>query len=535
MKCRFIVSWLLTATTILLVGCSLPQDVKMYAQETKVDVRNVEYSFKQEKTEYETWLNSSEAIQFLSTVNRENWSKRYFGEAEASLKVALAQVANEIDPVLKKDSRDDRAKLSSVLNSLQQRVALVRKVLGDYKARRTELETFVARQGELVAQAETSIKDVTELVQAYVTATVAVGKEFPERQQDLATLVLEANKLQNEGKTYLTLVKREVQKSEPDFGIAIDALVDVAKVAQDVKGYTTTQSERLAELGQSYSKTLIDMRVDYFVTIDRFSWNESSDFNTEVVYTYPPVKVDVQTYEIFSNPQWENKNVARKRRGNRNIDVLIDNGAWQQLTIDAWYTIPVRHDSAEYYADTSERYYHKYRIIRGDKVEYTDWVEVNEKTFDSFEDYLGMDLESKPLGYFASEKLTIPAPEGMSYVGNTAYGNWKTESNGSRHWEFYGKFALIRNLIDGHRYSYAEWDDWNRNFRGRKPYYGKDDEDRYGTGGSVTGNSSFYSNSHYFKSYARDYSHSSADSNAVGKHRGSGVAFRGGGPGGGGK
>ena len=535
MKGKIIVLWLLMAATAFLFGCSLPEDVKKQAQQAKADVSVAETLLKGESANFGVWVKSPEAARFLGAVTREDWNKRYFKAAEASLKEASVQVTSEIEPVLKKDSRDDQQKLVAATQAVQRKVVSARKLLGEYKARRTAFEAFVAKQVELTAQAEASQKDVVGRVQAYSKAAEAASKQFPERQVDLASLVLAAVKLQGEGDAHLTNLKTEVKKSGPDYGAAIDALSGIAKVEKDVQSYTATQSKRLGELGSSYSKTLVDMRVDYFVTISRYSWDESSDWDTEKVHTYPPVKVDAHTQEVFSAPQWDEGPVATKG-WMKSLNTEVDDLSWQKLGIDPWVDIPMMHNSAEYYADTSERYFHKYRIIRGDKVEYTDWQEVKEDAFASVEDFLGMDLESKPAGFFASEQIGVPAPEGMSYVGNPVYGNWKTESDGSRFWEFYGQYAMMRDLLGGHRYSYSEWDDWNRNFRGKKPYYGEGDDERYGSGGSVTSAHRTYSGSNYYKTEGRpDSARGSSLGGGAGTQRGSGAAFRAGGPGGGGK
>lgn len=534
MRWRRLSLWLPAVVMALLVGCSLPQDIKTHAQQAKVDVNNVEVLLKSEQESFEVWKQSAEAEKFLGTINRENWSKRYFGDAQASVKVAQAQIASEIEPMLKRDSNDDREKLTHSAHAVQRTVVAVRKVLGDYKARRTALEAFVQKQGELIAAAESSIRDVKERVQAYSTAAGVAGKEFPERHSDLASLALGAVTLRDDGLANLAFVKSEVKQSDPDYGAVIDALSDIAKVEKDTQGYTTTQLSRLGELRRSYSKTLVDIRVDYYVVATRYSWDESSDLNTEIEYAYPPVKVDPQTYETFSVPKWEDEPVARRGWG-RNVNSNIGESSWQKLGIDPWVDMPNSHDSAEYFADTSERYFHKYRIMEDGKVTYTDWVEVKEEMFDSVEDFLGMDLESKPLGFFAGEQLAIPAPEGMSYVGNPAYGSWKTEPGGSRFWEFYGQYAMMNNLLGGHRYSYSEWDDWNRNFRGKKPYFGQGDQEFYGSGGSVTSTRSHYANSNYFRTEWPPASRQTSQGGMTGMQRGSGANFRGGGPGGGGK
>ncbi len=127
-------------------------------------------------------------------------------------------------------------------------------------------------------------------------------------------------------------------------------------------------------------------------------------------------------------------------------------------------------------------YYHKYRVVQGDQTWTTDWLEVSESVYRNHENFLGMTLASKgPDG-----ETTTPHPPGYDYVGNPKYGQWRTDSSGRSFWEFYGQYALLRDLLGlGGRVIYRNDYDLYQTYRNQnRPYYGPNRE--YGTRGTLT-------------------------------------------------
>lgn len=128
-------------------------------------------------------------------------------------------------------------------------------------------------------------------------------------------------------------------------------------------------------------------------------------------------------------------------------------------------------------------YYHRYLITQGEKKVQTDWMEVSESIYRKYEPFLGMALVAK------SEQDGVnntPHPPGYHYVGNPQYGQW-TNRGGTSFWEFYGQYALMRDLLGwggGFGMSRYDYDDYRSYRRDGRPYYGRNRE--YGTQGSVT-------------------------------------------------
>jgi hypothetical protein len=134
-----------------------------------------------------------------------------------------------------------------------------------------------------------------------------------------------------------------------------------------------------------------------------------------------------------------------------------------------------------------DKYKHKYKIVTmKDTVpqeRVTDWLEVDEATFLENENNMGMEIASKVDGKLSK----AVAPPGYSqYVGNEKYGNWRTNSDGTSFWEFYGQYAMMSSMLglaSGmiNRNSYY---DYRGNYMGTgRPYYGalSDGRPMYGT------------------------------------------------------
>ena len=131
-------------------------------------------------------------------------------------------------------------------------------------------------------------------------------------------------------------------------------------------------------------------------------------------------------------------------------------------------------------------YYHKYRIVQGDRTVTTDWLKVSKSVYQTNKPFLGMTLASKT----ADGVDSTAHPPGYGYVGNKQYGSWQSGSGGS-FWVFYGQYALMSNLLGmGRGTIYQRNYDTYRTHRTQgRPYYGPKNETgthKYGTQGTVT-------------------------------------------------
>lgn len=216
------------------------------------------------------------------------------------------------------------------------------------------------------------------------------------------------------------------------------------------------------------------------------------------------------------------------------------------------------------YNDKTTKYEHQYAVQKNGKVNES-WITVSESVYENNIENMLMDLESKPLCYFNSEKVTVAAPAGMNMVGNPKYGNWKdkngnaiTESQaqsnpGNSFWHYYGQYYFWSNMLWGPNYRYGGYgyNDYGsyRSHRSRNTssayYGGSGTTKKYGSNGSVTKKSSTYTRGSFGKSggtaKARSRVKSNKTARAKAKSRSnssksrSGSSRRGGGSGRGGK
>jgi hypothetical protein len=149
-------------------------------------------------------------------------------------------------------------------------------------------------------------------------------------------------------------------------------------------------------------------------------------------------------------------------------------------------------------------YFHRYRVIfpesgqksgDGEQPKFTqkmtDWVKVNEGTFNKYRDALGMViLAKKPDGTID----TTPQPPHFQFVGDPRFGRWETDSKGSNSWAWFATGMVASRLMEGlfdtrSQVDYRHWQDYNNSRKAGSPYYGsKDPQGRpqYGTQGTVT-------------------------------------------------
>ena len=128
------------------------------------------------------------------------------------------------------------------------------------------------------------------------------------------------------------------------------------------------------------------------------------------------------------------------------------------------------------------QYYHKYKVIVKEDIQYTGFVRVSESYFKKNENYLGMALLSKTTdGY-----VKTPSPPGYQYVGDDRYGEWKQNKSGNSFWAFYGQYMFMSHMFGMvnrpvYRSDYGAYNDYRKSNR---PYYGS--KNQYGTNGTVT-------------------------------------------------
>lgn len=525
------------ALPLLLAACGLPKDSVERSKTVAAEIQTLASLADKESDAFRRFAASPDAANLTETLKREDWQNAYFAQAKTFVKSAQARKEETLDPMLKRDSSDDAEKFAQALNACVADLGKAKTVLAQYQNRKTALLALAKDSATPLADSVKTVEATRERTKSFTALAETSSKDYPDKKEAIAADVKTVQGYLASAEAALAAAKAELSKKAKDYGIVADSFATLAKADADSKKFADVRGKRIGELRESSSKTLVDMRVDYFAQVTRVSWDENSDWTTDQDHVYPKVKIDEATARVLDDPKWDETPVATASRRMFGSDATaLPAAVWSKIAVDLWYDRPVSHDMAEYYVDTSEAYYHKYRIERNGKVTTTDWVAVSENEFDSAEDFLGMALVSKAYGAFEDETVKVPAPDGMEFVGNPAYGSWQeSPSGGGSFWQWYGQYAFIRDALGGHSYSRTEWDAWKRDFRAKKPYLGsEDEEDRYGTGGSVTGGSGHYRTSNYVRTGGVERWRSYGASGG-GSQRGSGPDFRGRGPGGAGK
>lgn len=173
------------------------------------------------------------------------------------------------------------------------------------------------------------------------------------------------------------------------------------------------------------------------------------------------------------------------------------------------------------------RQYHEYKIIENGVSRTTGWQEVTRSVFQQHREHLGMSVYSKPECVLPSDAEQVAAPPGYNYVGNTRYGYWE-QRGGQSFWVFYGKYALMRDLLWGGSGYYrpvyrSNYGSYRSATKAGKPFYGA--KKQYGTNGSTT--KTRYAGSNYFKQQRRTTYNSSRYSGSGSGRRYSGSSYGG--------
>ena len=120
-------------------------------------------------------------------------------------------------------------------------------------------------------------------------------------------------------------------------------------------------------------------------------------------------------------------------------------------------------------------------VVYADRI--TDWYPVSERVFTQYENFVGMVVASKT-GEGRHTDVRQAHPPGYQYVGNSHYGFW----GGGGFWQFYGQYALMRDLMGGWQVNRNDWGDYRQNRERGRPYYGPTQSGRptFGSRGTVT-------------------------------------------------
>jgi len=513
----------------------MPEDVQKAMKDFPNEFKTIEESIGKQETKYAGYQKSEEYTTFFQKYAvRENLSNS-FVDSRKMLAHAVDLFNNKLKPLYEKNEEKDvaTAKICKEQIDIAKKDALR---LMEYPMKRANfIRQAKAQAPQLIRTADKEYTQLEKIYEGLQKVSEQTKNTHENKKAEIEAKMLPIQKSYENAKNSYAAAKSEFKTQLPDYAILGDGCALVSSTLKYLVDGDKKTRAKLGELDRSFTKILADMKVDHYVVIGRVSWEESEaiEWPTETEYLYPVRQVDESAYEYFD--KWEDGKDIGHLGGwfSRSFspDESLNGSIWNKLKIDPKEKWPSSDNEADYFiVELPIRFFQKYIIVEDGKKTETDWVEVTESEFEKNEDNLGMAIVSKAYGQFSEESLNIASPPGMGFVGNKKYGQWqKDPSTGTNFWVFYGQYRLFSDMLGGGRYYQNDWNDWSNNYRGRRPYYGgdKDEKDRFGSGGIVTQSNPRYAGSHY----ARTGGFKSEDASA----RGAGPARRAGGPGGGGK
>ncbi|MCC2631599.1 MAG: hypothetical protein K0S20_298 [Patescibacteria group bacterium] len=506
------------AVVCFMAGCGsrLPENLVERSKQLESQIAAKRQEVEKRANQLATSKKGQNASFLASYAQREKWEKD-IADAQGKVSQAANLHTADIKPLVDQNATDKEAVLRRKLKEAETLLSEAHNLAAQPANRIAFLLRTKAEAPAMVAKARGEMAESRLLAKRLEDITDAAKSDFPKKKDDLQKRVGEVKGLVFVASEALDVATFQLAKSRKtgaaDYALLGDNTVKVSQCLSSVKEKDQVVRAKITELDKTYSKILADMRVDYYVTFSKTTWDEWAEYDNDSDHTFNPVKVEKTVYDQYAA-------LAE--------DSQVDASSLQGLGIDP-NDGGSAGSSAEYYLDgVSERYYHKYIVVENGVKKEGDWQEVSEQQFDQHSDDLGMSIVSKARGEYEAETSQFATPAGMEYVGDKKYGHWQKDNSGTSYWEWYGRYRFYQDIF-GPRYYYNDWDQWNRGYRGRSPYYGpkNDENDRYGTHGGYTSSHPRYAGSTWRSS--GDYKAEAASVRSAGR------AARGGGPGGGGK
>lgn len=540
----------LMGALLFLAACGLPGDLKKEAEQQKDRISATRTAVLKKKASYLEVKQSDRFAFFAPYATRENWDA-HFTEAEDRIAEAeKAVTTGAIAALLREDNADKAGALRVELakNNRMLRDAMQASVAADQ--RMADLVRIRDNAPKLVQTAQASLSGIHDIIADLEQSFIPKAQQdHANRADDIFKRFEPLKKIQEQSDAALLNATAQLNLhttgSVADYAVLGAETDRVNANLEALKKADADYRNNVRELYRSYAKILEDMRIEYFVRVGRVSWDEDSDFWTEHNYIYPPSQVDFDTYEHFrtlnpnavpctytrSKGMRYTDNLATKSIWSKQHNRYFDVNYWNNLHVNAAQNWPDnRDDWAEFWIeDVFAKAYHRYTMLENDKRQTTDWIEVDEEDYYDNYDFLGMEIVNKPYGVFEDERVQSASPPGMAFVGDSRYGEWRSDaSTGRSFWHYYGIYSFL-NRGPGFYYYRGDWDTWRRNYRGREPYYGGTPGTGgvYGTWGSRVRTDSRYQNTTFAQSGGLRTQAASV--------RGAGPGRRGGGPGGRGK
>ena len=469
----------LAVQAIALAGCyGLPRDVVELAESRAASIQAETERTDNLEKQYKNFTESAEFETVKRYAEREGWSADIAG-ARAKLRSADTVYRDEVLAIVERDAPEDASKLRTALQKIPALLAGARNSAQKWKVRSDFLAKVASQPGEVIEECEATLAAFKEAYPALDSRANAAKRSHTVRAEDIDRLTGPLRSLFESSSKAAASAVAEYGKirsgGDADLAVLGDSCEEVRTHWDEFRKSDPGVQARLAELDRSYSRTLMDMKVEYGLVIRRQSWDDRYDYPALHNIDFPIGNVDAATFEHLVEARGSLARISYGWLGTGlRMSYGVDRDRWASLGIDPLQHWPRGDNAAEFWVEKADaRYFHKYLVQENGKTTETDWTEVSEELFLSNVDNLGMDVESKPFGSFESEKLTHASPPGMAYVGNPHYGRWGSDGSGGSVWNWFGPYLFYRTLFGSPMtYSRSNWNTWSRDYRGSRPYYG---------------------------------------------------------------
>ncbi|MBF0369053.1 MAG: hypothetical protein HQL52_06315 [Magnetococcales bacterium] len=526
----------------------LPEELVMEAEALPEIHQKLLATLDRQERLLKTQLASPEGRFLQPYATREKWTD-HFRLARQATTEGWNRFETELAPLLENNRQQEKESAARHLKRINQAFFTAYKEARQPNERQTFLKRAKAEGREWVAQAQSHIQQLDQWLDEGLSAVDQAKKDYPDRADAILSRFVPLQKHVAKAHSGYEKARGEVDKlsaNTADYGVLGDNVTVVTQRLESMEKALPAFESTLSELYQSYSKTLVDMRIRYFVQVGRAAWCEGESCGNGSTVFYSPVEVDEGSFEYFDALTLDL--IAKERPGwsSDTFTLHIPKQRWDILKIRKNFNRQSVYDYADYWLEKLYiKTYHKYAILQNGKMTETDWQPVQEPFYWANERNLGMTLVAKPFGAFEDESFVSPAPVGLSFIapptlvdghptGSNQYGEWHHDgSSGQSFWAFYGKYRVISDLMTGSigygRYGWNEYDHWYRNYRSKEePYYGEKEE--YGTYGRYTySGGSRYRHSDHARRYPRTVERSRSGKTGSAGKRAQTVSARGGG------
>ncbi len=462
---------LLIALTFFLIvtGCGgISKDLKVKALNVPEQLRVTEELIGKLKNEYQRFKQTdqyqSEFIRYGGP-DRENWDAN-FSQASSELTAAGRIYENEVSQILERNNSEDQPALTNQLKTISDKMALGRQSAQKTGLRISRLQQVKGSMGEMLREGENKNTRIDGLFKELEVFVRENQEQYPNKKEDLDTRFSWFEKVHQESLAAFQIIKNEQASQTPDLALFADNHELITNNSEAFTLRNQALRNKVSELGRSYSKILRDMKLEQKPWVEevRYEWDNWSDWDT--------------TKEVYRRKRYisiNDYNSLIKKVGEAGR--IIANGHDYEVWIED--------------IDVAESYYHMYLFVEDEKQTPGEWEKVEETFYDANEENLNMSILTKPVGMYEEEVLTVAMPPGFDKVGDPRYGRWEeNRDTGERQWSFFQRYLFWNMILNGtgfgrNYYSYDRYNDWNRNYRGRKPYYGRDGSD-FGSGGRST-------------------------------------------------